>query len=123
MEDLLKPRFKVIADYPDSLFAVGEVLQLRHFPNNGNVWGYARCGIWDEAHLLKFPNIFSKMEWWEERDEKDMPEYVKRPSGEVGKVIEHFMDTVNICKTDIFEVPYERLYPATKSEYDNQNQK
>lgn len=57
--DLMKPRYKVIADYPgNNLYKVGSIIE-----DTG--WG-----------VELFPNIFKKLSWWEERDVKDMPEYV-----------------------------------------------
>jgi hypothetical protein len=61
-EDLLKPRYKVVADYPDSIFKIGGILIQ---------------GEKDLTEAAKYPHLFKKLEWWEEREEKDMPEYLK----------------------------------------------
>lgn len=65
VEGLLKPRYKVIADYPQSIWKVGE--SLPEFPPT-----------WCAENLDKFPKIFRKLEWYEERKEEDMPDYLKR---------------------------------------------
>src|SRR4051812_21904892 len=70
-ENLLKPRFKVIASYPKSIYAVGDIIYLPD-PN----WMYADETYCKEDFFEDYPAIFRKLEWWEERDMKDMPEYV-----------------------------------------------
>lgn len=71
VEELLKPRYKVIADYPNSEFPVG-IIAYKYYAE----WVFLN-GIVSTIHLPAYPNIFKKLEWWEEREEKDMPEYVK----------------------------------------------
>jgi hypothetical protein len=63
-EELMKPRYKAIADYPYSGRKVGDVFH----PSDV------------KAHSLfldRYPHLFSKLEWWEERKTEDMPEYYK----------------------------------------------
>jgi len=89
VEELLLPRFKVIASYPDSKTAVGEIFTLKFRPHNGNVYGIeisGTAGIWDEAYFERYPHIFRKLEWHEERADEDMPQYVKHPKIGVMKV-------------------------------------
>lgn len=64
IEDLLKPRYKVIADYPRSRDWIGKVIIVG--------------AIGEETQLpyYKYPHLYKALEWWEEREEKDMPEYV-----------------------------------------------
>jgi len=63
VEELLMPRYKVIADYPSSPYYVGEIKD--------------RLGDNVAAHFAKYPHLFRKLNWWEERKVEDMPEYVK----------------------------------------------
>jgi len=67
IDDLLRPRYKVIADYPDNEFEVGEILPDDVVSN-------------EEDEILKYPHLFKKLEWWEERQISEMPEYVKLPA-------------------------------------------
>ncbi len=62
VENLMMPRYKVIADYPgmDDSYEIGEVLKP------------AYTGIVDA-----YPHLFRKLNWWEERKVEDMPDYVK----------------------------------------------
>lgn len=81
-EKLLKPRFKVIADYPESKFAIGKTIRPNRedgvineswvTPDGNGYWEFA----WIK-NIEKYPAIFKKLEWWQEREEKDMPEYIK----------------------------------------------
>lgn len=59
-EQLLAPRYKVIADYPGNNVEVGRVF-------------LSDIG----EYFDKFKGNFKRLEWWEDREEKDAPEYVK----------------------------------------------
>ncbi len=61
--DLLKPRFEVIADYPKSIFKIGEI-------TNGTDLIY--CDP-DGPKYSDYPHLFRKMNWWEKRNIEDMP--------------------------------------------------
>ena len=74
VEKLLQPRYKVIADYPRNKYyenvEVGEIIEAWH-PNKilqDNITGF----------YGKYPHIFKELEWWEEREIKDMPMYLKQ---------------------------------------------
>ncbi len=62
-KELMQPRFKVISDYPDPkdhpYFKIGEVINT----------------ITDEDvfYFEKYPNLFKKLNWFEERKKEDMP--------------------------------------------------
>jgi hypothetical protein len=93
IEYLLKPRYKVIADWPrpgkyDSLIgAIYTLPDLREemdnptdkiLANHKEDW----CGYYDH-----YPHLFKKLEWWEERKPEEMPGYVKYAgTGEIRKV-------------------------------------
>ena len=86
----------------------------------------------------KYPHNFKLLEWWEERDQDVMPQYVKRiDNGEVDKVDRYDFDTNSIYvykhidKVDFpfySDMPCEltlKSYlsarvPATEQEYNNQ---
>jgi len=61
VEELLRPRFEVIADYPESPYPVGEIIE--------------RTG--KTTFFEKYPAIFKPLPWWSHRKIEDMPEYVK----------------------------------------------
>lgn len=71
-EELMMPRFKVIADYPDSQLTVGAVY-------------YADGGIAEGQTVVSnpdnYPHLFKKLQWHEERKPEDMPMFLKRHTG------------------------------------------
>jgi len=125
-EELLKPRYKAIASYPDSQFPLNKIIEMEivsnasmyHFGNNR--WEY-------ECWFMDYPHLFRKLDWWEERKLEDMPEYVKRPpemkflSNTVFK-IDSWDETASIgwCSDHCINVRVDQCIPATKEEYDNQ---
>jgi len=68
-EDLLKPRYKVIADYPESCFKIEEILQPTNTNGVDDYYYYPREYRCNEISisLNRYPNIFKKLEWWEDR--------------------------------------------------------
>ena len=64
-EELMQPRYEVIADYPGSEdeYEVGQIKQ--KLAEN-----YCK-------YLDKYPHIFRRLNWWEHRTQDQMPEYVK----------------------------------------------
>lgn len=66
VEELLKPRYKVIADYPGSAFKIGELVQ-PHPKYGFDIFPYPE----------KYPHLFKPLAWYEEREVSDMPGYVK----------------------------------------------
>ena len=65
-EDLLKPRYKVIADYPDSEFKIGDIKTV----TGGDL-------RFTEGYFNAYPAIFKRIEWYEDRERNEMPKYVK----------------------------------------------
>lgn len=66
-EELLKPRYKVIADYPRSAWRVGRIIE-GYFLNDL---------LKSEVDMRKYPHLFKKLEWWEEITVMDLPDYIK----------------------------------------------
>lgn len=64
--DLMKPRYKVIADYPDGRHKVGNIIT----PNKSGYCPYV-------GNADQYPHLFKKLEWYEDREETEMPQYVK----------------------------------------------
>jgi len=120
-EELLKPRWKVIADYPGALFEIGYVIAA--YEN-----GVAYIVEGDSYSMNDFPALFKKLEWWEERKMEDMPEYIKYVTGtfykhlyklENGRMYfnqelhDHWIGWLPIDKT------FSLYEPATKEEYES----
>lgn len=72
-EQLLKPRWKVIADFPDSDFKVGSI-EDRNWCKYVNGEDATDGIAWN---ISDFPHLFKELEWWEERAIEDLPDYVK----------------------------------------------
>lgn len=76
IDHLLTPRFEVIADYPNSQFKVGEILDR----------DWAEYPYGDEStespnwKVSNYPNLFRPLNWWEKRTEEEMPKYLKQVS-------------------------------------------
>jgi hypothetical protein len=90
-EELLRDRYRVIADYPQPPYNVddderklikGDVLL---YMRVNCIMTYRRIGKYRHlsvgvpcvSHPEKYPDVFRKLEWWEEREPEDMPEYIK----------------------------------------------
>lgn len=115
-EELLQPRFKVIANFPGSWFDIGEITK-----NN-----FASFDLED------YPNIFKKLKWWEERNIKDLPEYLKQEKD--GKIYNIYKVLDYVKRLNHSELTFDYdwggtilydsitlpdLLPATKEEYEN----
>src|SRR6478736_5645084 len=77
-EELLKPRYKVIADYPCRPHPIGYILEfsgdkydtqsLFRLPNSDHRY--------PEDKFKEYPNLFEPLPWWKDRKAEDMPEYI-----------------------------------------------
>lgn len=65
-QELIRPRFKVITDYPDSCLEVGEIISIL----DADI--FEPIEWWE-----KYPLQFKKLKWYEERTTLDMPDFVK----------------------------------------------
>ena len=88
-EELLKPRYKVIAIDTTESFQVGEIL------NHPSEW-HDFIWVGPSGKIIfypeKYPHLFKKLEWWEELKPEDLPQYVQVISAEIAK------DTGVYCK-------------------------
>jgi len=82
-QELMKPRFEVIADYPYNPHKIGYFIEspiqfssihqtttkyTDEFGDNVNQENY--CMV---SEFEKYPNLFRKLNWWENRKIEDMP--------------------------------------------------
>lgn len=116
VDELLKPRYKVIADYPNASFKVGSVWETDIAVH------YAQMS--DELDFDKYPHLFQKLHWAEERELGELPEYVKFNNQFCYKVIEwgrlgaaKCWDEINQEETRILFI-MNLVAPITKQEYD-----
>ena len=115
VEELLMPRWKVIADYPNSIFKVGQIMERS---------GYGEFDIINHCNCSRYPHIFKPIEWWEDRAVEDMPEYVKIiedipfynfKNGQIRKLdsIKNGIAVVSGCP--LIKIGF--IYPSSKQEY------
>lgn len=86
-EGLLKPRYKVIADYFFNPYKVGDIITLPeknrsvHLTTTKHTDEFGERISQEEHYAPKvidqYPHLFKKLEWWEDRKPEEMPEYVK----------------------------------------------
>lgn len=120
-EQLLKPRYKVIADYPENDIEVGTILTCQP---DGTVTDFKVYDFTEsESFFKKYPHLFQKLEWHEDIEASDMPLYLKDEKFNiVYKVLENFvgrfkgMVEVYNGKADV-RLHYSNLLPATLSDY------
>ena len=67
-EELMKPRYKVIADYPGSGRSVGDIITDTHAEQKPYEWL--------KENAEKYPHLFKKLQWWHLREESQLPKYV-----------------------------------------------
>lgn len=91
-EELLIPRYEIIADYPNSPFKKGDIL-FKHTCEGADGYVYViphdfitSGSLTYECDVERFPKIFRKLAWWEDRKPEDLPKYLKET--DTGKVFE-----------------------------------
>jgi hypothetical protein len=116
-EYFLKPRYKVIADYPGSCYTVGEVLSFE----DGNIFSEGSRPIHIEM-LRRHPHLFKPLRWWEERD-GHLPCYVSWKDKHVFEVKGYGATTSGrlhakfMLHGKLRSKPVDLLMPATEEEY------
>lgn len=138
-KDLLTPRYKIIADYPNNTVRIGDIC---HIVNDFGQFSFGYP--LHQKTLDSYHYLFKKLEWWEERKIEEMPKYLKitervdshdNPLPDVYvKVTKHFSeengewrdDSYNIfCAKDymtndmVSSYNYSDWLPSTEEEYLN----
>ncbi len=134
--ELISPRYEVIDDYPENkYFKVGDILCLETH-RNGEVWLHyeyneafsaPRTINFQESYFSSYKNIFRKMQWWEQREENDMPKFLKHTLSDspttYHKIIKWDMNLLigyenekNGCNLRVWSTDY-NYQPATEAEY------
>lgn len=121
-EELMRPRYKVIAIDTTESFQIGDILN--HPPEwHDYIWvtPTGKCIFYPE----KYPHLFKKLEWWEERKIEDMPEYLNCPSRKMFFRVERWHKSYFIIDGKQ-KMQYRNYIPATAAEYEqyiNQKEK
>ena len=105
-QQLLIPRVLCIGgkdgepNYPGSRFMTGDIIE-----KNGRDYWSVKADAWlNQTTVDKFPHLFKPLPWWE-RDESELPEYVK--SIETGRVYKRIKSVK----------AYEGFEPADEADY------
>lgn len=114
--NLLAPRYKVIADWPLSELSETRIGQIFEITITDVATLDVVLPLYD-----KYPHLFRKLEWWEERKPEEMPEYAyDNENGGIGKV-RRVLDRGLCIKQRDNLVPWIYCKPATEEEYLSQN--
>lgn len=121
-EELLQPRFKVIANFPDNTRNIGDIIYVdnkkeKYWSDNYEKW------------LSTFPHLFKKLEWFEDRKVEDLPEYLKDEFETYDgyyKVLKYHLNlgTVNVINNKyglLNDQFIQTFQPSTKEEYEANN--
>lgn len=77
-EELLQPRYKVTGPYPFSPYKVGEIIATDPPLKTFIAAQTERYNLFMPIKRMEdMPNLFQRLEWWQERKLEDMPEFVK----------------------------------------------
>jgi len=122
-EELMNPRYKVIADYPNSPFNIGEILLLK---SKNCYESNLDKQIYTDRYPEKYPHLFKPLAWPEERKPEDMPEYLKpieefnQWPGLILKVASVYPNAKSFRCENIFQLAalsFSDYVPATLSDY------
>lgn len=136
----MKPRYKVIADYPGSEFKVGAIMifieKFMH-RTDGTAKSIRYSDVFKSGNAIimvsgpnaihQYPHLFKPLAWWEEREVGDMPGYIecavecRIPKGTILKANWESYTTSNDIahrgKNPDFWIDAKYFLPATESEY------
>jgi hypothetical protein len=142
VEELLRDRIKIIADYPGNKFKVGDILTYSHnflptmIVGVGNqIWRNQEGVIVSYNKFKDFPHLFQPLPWWSDREIEDLPKYVRchcygsedeRVGGvaivEQGRILNE--NAIWLLRDDkiCFMWPLKYLSPISENDYEQYNQ-
>lgn len=121
MNDLLIPRYKVIADYPGSksdCLNIGDIIT-----DDGKKAAINQNGVpVFPMEWHKYPHLFQPMSWYAERKVEEMPLYLKKGNKVIQVSYEYFDNQLmvrNVINENLMPLgAIGDLVPATKDEYE-----
>jgi hypothetical protein len=128
VEQLLRKRVVVENKWPNCPFEVGDILikDGDYYWVVGAIGWYSKYEVED---IEPFPYLMRPLEWWEEREVSEMPEYVKDiGDGEIFKVREWLDNSMSVIwlndnkkmnHTGFHQASSEHFLPATPADYEN----
>lgn len=90
------PRYKVTGDYPTREYdgwKIGDVIQLIQPQFDKEYYCYhTGYMLWNPEKFNKYPTLFRKLHWWEDKRKEDLPQYLRYgTNGKVRKVNEYYI--------------------------------
>lgn len=129
VQDLFIPRFKVIANDTSDNWKVGDILLLDQFDGREHLKYKERFimldhGVYHESFFNRYPHLFKKLEWHEERSASEMTGlYVKtikeRNGYDAVYKIEKWDFPYVFLEGEQYEMYVKHLVPATETEYND----
>ncbi len=119
--NLMQPRYEMIADYPNSYINVGCIItELQEHISIGRSISIEGKVIISSVDFKKYPHLFRKLKWWENRDISEMPMYLRHKlMDHILKVEEYFLsDRYVRFKDHSVKHPIIWYDPATLEEYE-----
>ncbi len=124
-EELMNTRYLVIGEYPHMDHKIGDILYKHVYDgniyySNTEVFQYTIDAFLEEDIILKYPKLFRKLEWYEFREHKDMPQYVKFFDSNFIKVEYYCMNNSQFKRENgdcLDDTKY--FSPSTEEEYNN----
>lgn len=110
-EELTRIRYIVLMDFPGNTRSVGSI---KTIPDTFALNNKAR-EHWISIHE-KYPKIYRRLDWWEQRQQSDMPKFVHYPDGMVYKLQGVFAYFHNE-KGNRIDISY--CQPASEEEYNS----
>jgi hypothetical protein len=117
VQELLLPRYKVIADFPGNPYVLGAIIKLKS-EEDARIRGSLGYLHWD-FNIKMYPHLFRLLQWWEDRTEEEMPRYVKLKHGKVYKVKRYTLGKYWYARLFGHEasIPVQSVIPATEAEF------
>lgn len=127
IQELLKPRILVIEPDTSGRWAKGDIYTFQREVAQTYDWWINQEGKEVQFNFFSsFPHLFKPLQWWEEREASEMPEYLKSADRPEVYKISHwemkakigFINEHEVCDLQLFKPEYGYL-PATKEEYES----
>lgn len=133
IQELLKPRYKVIGDYPGSEFRIGAIMIfIKDFMHrtdgtpestrHSDVFKIGNNIIMAEgpSGINLYPHLFKPLAWWQDRKPGEMPLYLKRKTTGVIEKVDHYGPECMMAHFSEWDYsPVMNYEPSTEIEYTN----
>lgn len=123
-EQLLIPRYVVIASWPNAESEVGDVFTfVREVAQTYDQWEKQNGKLIYDPPFQKYPHLFKKLDWWEERQKNDLTGYIKLFLNGEWRVFHIDITDEGIMKWQFGGRRPEEFQPATEQEYNQYKRK